>query len=281
MKKIILSLCLVAIGGICLAQKVYFKLSGGYGLPVATQDVGTNYFYNYNNQTQESDSKIENVSASYGAGMNFSGGAGFMFSKNLGFDLTVQYLIGKKYEITQRESYTGQGKEESIETRRGRAVFFNPSLLVSPGPKLPYARVGVVIGSPKVKSEESYYYDLDGTNTQETESVYRKGTAFGIQGAIGYNFMISNNIDIFVEANFIGMTYYPKENEVTKYMNDGTDNLADLSERQKRTEFKKEIDLQGEPSNDEPSQQLKLAMPFSSVGINFGVKFIVGGRATE
>src|SRR5690242_9817921 len=109
MKKIsTLLLALVALVGASQAQGVYFKAGGGYAIPIATDQIGQNYrtestydganIYTYEPTT-------EAVSGSYGAGMNFSIGGGYMFNEFLGVELNVQYSKSKKYETSDIYTY--------------------------------------------------------------------------------------------------------------------------------------------------------------------------------
>lgn len=283
MKKIVLSLCLIAIACSSYGQKIYFRAGGGYGIPVAKQTIGQTYFRSYDPQTQEQTYTVEDVSASFGSGVNFNVGAGYMFSKYLGVDLNIQYLKSKKYEISDRETNVGQGVDNETQTINANAIFINPALIITPGTgsKVPYGRFGVIIGAPKIKGKESYYYDQDGIDEEEREWEMKKGTAFGFQGAVGLNWAIANALDIYAEVNFISMTYYPGEMELTKDISNGDDILDDLDVREKKTIFKKKIELTEGSDPDEPSQSLRQSLPFSSVSLQIGVKFTLGGRSTD
>ncbi|KAH0533820.1 hypothetical protein FGG08_007552, partial [Glutinoglossum americanum] len=274
--------------------KIYFRAVGGYALAVATQTIGQTQLRTYNDtgNTPVNAYTFKDVSASFGAGANFNVAAGYMFSKFIGVDLNVQYLKSKKYEISdkfiQTSSPGNSGRDESTTTVSSSAIFINPSVIITPGAgsKVPYGRFGVIIGSPKLKSEESSYYDLDGKQETEREQEYKKGTAFGFQGAVGLNWMISNNLDIYAEVNFISLTWYPAKSEITKYMVSRDDDpfedvLPDISVRDKKFEYKKEVEFQAQSDPDKPQQQLRQSVPFSSVALQLGIKFTLGGHAAD
>ncbi len=189
MKKIILTLfCLVLVSGFASAQ-VYFRAGGGYTLPIATESVGEmqteTESYDGNNYTDTD--KTKNVSASYGSGINFNAGGGFMFSEFLGVDLNISYLIGKKYETGNSYKFynngTLNGTDETIITTNSKAIFITPSFVITTGgAHAPYGRFGVVLGSPSIDRKESSYYDLDGTGTSSRKWEYKGGISTGFQG---------------------------------------------------------------------------------------------------
>src|SRR6187551_1965390 len=101
MKKTTLTiLSLFLINGLVYAQ-VYFRTGGGYAFPIATTSIGEKDLVQdkYTGSTVTRTNTSENVSASYGSGIVVNIGGGFMVSENLGLDLNVSYLIGKKFEM--------------------------------------------------------------------------------------------------------------------------------------------------------------------------------------
>jgi opacity protein-like surface antigen len=286
MKTFSLSLCLILSISIAHAQKVYFKLGGGYAVPAAAQTLGVNYIEDNNSDTQNYSSKMEAVSGSLGSGVNVHLGAGIMFSKFLGVDLNFQYMSGKQYELIDRTTYSGNytGKNETIQKVQASAIYINPSLVITTGSGSisPYGRFGVVIASPKTKHEESRYDNTDGLYTKEREFEDKKGMAVGFQGAVGVNFPISNAFDIYAEVNFLSMAYRPKQAELTKSVTNGVDdNISEMDVREKKIEYKKEVDYENTPEPDEPTQSLSISQPFSALSLQVGVRFTLGGRSTE
>jgi hypothetical protein len=287
MKKTTTSIvCFILSMGLCYAQGIYFRAGGGYALPMASDVIGTTRLQTQTydgNESTYTDNE-ENVTASYGAGINFTIGGGFMFNKYIGADLMVHYLKGKEYEINQIYRYISDdynGSDQDVIKTSSQAIFIAPSLIITPGvgSKVPYAKFGVIIGSPKIKGERYEYYDLDGTYERTRKWEYKKGTALGFQGAVGMNWMLSNNFDVFTEINFISMTYYPAESELTEDISNGTDLLPSLTTSQKKVEYKKTIDNQAQQDPDKPSQALREGTPFSSLSLQIGVRYLLKGHA--
>lgn len=283
MKKTTLTVLSVLLAhGLTFAQ-AYFRAGGGYALPLATQSIGEKQLQqdNFSGNTPVRTNTSENVSASYGAGINFNIAGGFMFSEYLGVDLNISYLVGKKYETSDIYTYQDgntKGKDEYIMTTHSNALFFTPSFLItSGGTNAPYARIGVVLGSPKLKQEETSYYDLDGTDIQSVDTEYSGGFTRGFQGAVGMNWALGGSLKLYTELNFISMSYYPKEGKVTEYLNDGVSSINQLTVREKQTEFVKKIDNTIPPDNTKPKQELRQGTPFSSLSLQVGIVYSLAG----
>ena len=73
---------------------VFFSINGGYNFAFALQKLPIT-----NRTLVESGSSVnisieENVYGSLGKGLNFGGAIGYMFNKNIGAELGINYLIG-------------------------------------------------------------------------------------------------------------------------------------------------------------------------------------------
>jgi hypothetical protein len=281
MKKILTILVAVTlVSSVLSAQGVYIRAGAGYGLPLGTTSIGEKYLhaYSYLNAISTNTYSTESVSASYGAGTNFNFALGYKFNENFIFDLGVQYLAGRKFEVSNiytdtQDTYSG--KDELITTTKGKGLFFSPSLIFSVGfgKGAPYGKIGFITGSPMVSKNESSYYDLDGTSSSNKTWEYGKGLALGFQTAVGMNWKLSEKLDIFTELNFVSMTYYAKEGNLVKSSLDGVDNLAQLNLSQKQTLFKKNFDPSVYNDGTLPLVALRQASPFSSLSVQAGLRF--------
>jgi hypothetical protein len=269
------------------AQGIFFRIGGGYGIPIATETIGTQDLqtntFNPNGNITTYSSK--NVSGSFGSGVNLNFAGGYRFNGNYAVEIQFQYLLGKKYETSQKYyDYSADnslnGKSEDIIKHYSRAFLLSPSFIITPvtGNKVPYARFGFVFGLPAVYGTESYYYDLDGVIKSNREWEYTKGMAFGLQGAVGLNWKLNEKMDIFTEVNFLSMNYYAKEYELTKYDEARyteviVDLLPTLPVSVKNVLFKKEIDPNKQYPDDQPSEELRQARPFSSISLQAGLRY--------
>lgn len=289
MKKIfLLSLMLVGLTSMALAQ-FYVRAGGGYGFPMATESVGEKNLeksttignnYEYSNTS-------ENVKASYGAGLNFNIGAGYMISRYIGVEIDFSYLAGKKIETSDIYRYQSDNffaKDEVIETTKSKSLFISPSFIITPGvdTKVPYGRFGIVMGIPSMEAVSEGYDDTDGLETYEFTYEYTGGLSFGFQGAVGMNWVLNNYINLVTEINFTSMSYSPEQMELTKVIYNGDNqDLDQLPLYLRKTEFKKKVTNESEPDINKPRQALRESKPFSSLALQVGVVYIIGGRSIE
>ncbi|MEZ5001368.1 MAG: hypothetical protein R2727_12385 [Bacteroidales bacterium] len=229
-KRILISACMVISAVALNAQGIYIRGGAGYGMPAATNDIGENYIHSvvYDNNGTSENNSTEVVTASYGAGVNFNAGFGFKFNENFIFDVGLQFIDGKKFETSYIYKVTDIGyssRDENIQTTQSSGLFINPTFIFSAGfgKRAPYGKFGVILASPKVKSDEYYYSDADGVMETQTTWEYSGGLSVGYQTAIGINWKITDKLDVYTEAGFVSMTYYAKEGNMTSYIYNGED----------------------------------------------------------
>ena len=271
------------------AQKVYVGVNVGYALPLGGQISSSNTTSSsFNNfQTGESGrtTTYESVNSSLGQGMNFGGVVGYMFNKNIGLELDLNYLMGNQVSIEDKDTYTETdftgstttSTENYLTTISSNQFQVTPTLVVSTGfDKFnPYAKFGFVMGFGKVV--EDYENTASNYASSSMTQEYSGGLALGFKGSFGAEYALNDKVALFSELNFTSLSYAPKKAEITKYEVDGVDELPNLSTRYKETEFEKEYTntyTNGQPSdNDAPSKTTKINLPFNNVGLNLGVKF--------
>jgi len=284
-KQVILTFFAAVAGLYASAQGIYFKAGGGYALPVATDVIGQKNIHreDYSGNNDIDEFSNEAVSGSFGAGANFLVGAGFMFSENLGVELNVQYTKSKHYETGNDEVYTDDNytyHDRNLIQNFANTIYINPSIVITPGAggKVPYGRFGVVIASPKLTTEETYYYDGDGVYEGSEKWEYKGNAAIGFQGAVGMNWMINDNIDLFTEVNFVSLTYYPGTGTMTESISNGQDNLPNTDVYYKEVVFKKEVDPGKPYTADDPREVLRQSRAFSSLSLQVGIIYSLGGH---
>jgi len=282
MKKFIVPFLLFLSIGSVHAQ-FFFRAGGGYALPVATEARGENNIEIQDLNGGTISATSERVKASYGAGINVNLAAGYMFSKHIGAELNFSYLLGKEYEFTtvQRE----QGGPDEIQltsTSKSNAVYITPSMIISTGEgtKVPYGKFGVVLGIPNVEQDLNIAItNTDGTTDATAHYKYQKGMSLGFMGALGMNWAISNNVDIVTEVSFISMAYYPKEFVLESLVANGErQDLSDIDEYDKKTVYKKKINVEENPDPGKPREAIQESLPFSSVSLQVSVVYFLGRK---
>jgi hypothetical protein len=289
MKKVILFfLVVVLMTGTVIAQGFYFRAGGTYGLPVGTSVIGEKYNSSYDGTlaTPTTTASTKAVSASYGEGPNFAVAVGYKFNQNFMFDLSGQYLIGNKYHTSSVSNYkypTYSSVNQDFVDTKAKGFFLNPSFVFSAGfgKAAPYGRFGLVVGAPQISKTESYYDNGDGIIAFDKACTYKKGFALGYQAAIGMNWKLSEKFDIYTEVNILNMTWYAKQSDLTKFMNNGQDALASLTVSQKQTNYAKSYDPSTLYDPTKPYVQLREASPFSAISINVGIRYTMFQKKDE
>ena len=287
-RSIFATLAFVVLAMTGSAQGLYIRFGGTYGLPTGTSVIGDKYNYNYDGTgaSAVTTTASKAVSGSYGAGPNASLSVGYKFNANFMVDFTGQYLIGNKIETGSWYNYkytSFSSVENNVYKDNITGLFLNPSLVFSAGfgKAAPYGRFGVVVGSPKHTSTESYYYDGDGISYYDKTWIYKKGMALGYQAAIGMNWKLSNKLDFYTEVNIVNMSWYAQKGELTKYMSNGTDYLPNLPVNQKLFDFVSSVDLNAIQDPSKPAQQLRVSYPFSTVSAQAGIRFVLFQKKSE
>jgi hypothetical protein len=287
MKKVILPFFLLfVLTGTIFSQGIYLRAGTGYSLPVATTTFGQMHLqvYDASGTTVINSNSSESIKGSLGAGMNFNFALGYKFNENFIFDLNVQYLIGNKIVTGDKYSYfypDTSGVDNYTKTTSAKGFLFNPAVIFSAGfgKAAPYGRFGVVVASPSITESEASYYDLDGISQYERIWVYSKGMALGYSAAVGMNWKLTDKLDIYTEANFISMTYYPAEGEMTKYNSNGNDLLPNMYVSQKQIKFEKKYDPQASTDFTKPTVQPLRSFAFSSASVEVGIRFTIWKKA--
>tara|TARA_R110001592_G_scaffold363293_1_gene683362 strand:- start:23121 stop:23948 length:828 start_codon:yes stop_codon:yes gene_type:complete len=272
MKKLIITPVTVVLISLLIsfnaeAQDFYASISAGYNTSFGTSNLTAFDFYNY----KEVGTKIteEQVNISLGKGLSINGLVGYSFNKHIGAELGFSYLIGG--ETTANDQYDNESVEYTFSSNMLRII---PTLVVSSGLKDidPYAKFGLIMGSGSVTYGVSS--DFDGNIAVNTIKM-DGGIAFGLNAAIGANYELKENLLLFLEINTINMSYAPTRGELIEATFNGVDELSDYTTSEKEVEFVDSytFDFAGPfPPESEPSKALKQRLPFSSIGINLGLR---------
>ncbi|MDI6832577.1 MAG: outer membrane beta-barrel protein [Bacteroidales bacterium] len=274
-KKVAL-LMFISLFSIAAYSQFYINVGGGYNLGIATQSLLFNY------EGTNDIEKTENVKVSLGKGLNFGLNLGYMFNGNIGIDLQCSYLLGDETSGESKDNFTYFNinyydyEKESIKSQMFRV---NPSIIIASGfDKLdPYAKFGVILGFGSI-TYNRLYEEYENNQIQDKEVEKWKmdgGMAFGISSALGLMYHISDLISVYGELNLVGMSYAPKKGVMTEYTINGADQLPELTTDDKEIDFVDDItyDYDNPPSSAEPSKELKFYFPYSSIGLNIGVRF--------
>lgn len=264
------TVALVLISNLAFAQGSFFSVSSGYGLPLFPR-----YGLLTDITTTDQTTTEENNAVSLGQGVNLAVSYGYMFTKTWGIEFEVQQLFGQKFE--SRQDYNGFASDNSL---RGNMLQFNPMFVINLGKKRsswkPYVKLGPMIGLAKM--EAGVVQTSDGSEIV-FEYEYTGGVSAGYNAVCGVTYGISRKLEAFGEIEVVSASYSPRKAKMTKATNNGDDILETLPVYQKEIEFVnsvEEVNFFPVPvDQDEPRKVLKQDFPFSSIGINLGLRFII------
>jgi len=255
MKKVLL-LSLTVFIATSLSAQFYAGFGVGYGMGASKRANGI----------EITDNSTKNIYGSYGEGINANLKLGFMFSENIGFELGTSYLIGS--------AQTKEKSEYVLEEAKTSGLRLAPQLVVKLDNGL-YSRFGMIIpvmGKTIVTSSDDHYQVAPAVFVKKESTVEATGSfSMGFIGAIGYAYALSDNMDLFAEVEYIGMSIKSGTATLTQLDINGEDQLANMKTIQKEYEFVDEVMDTDNTNVNEPGKSLKQKAPFSSLGLNIGI----------
>src|SRR6267154_2762548 len=213
-KKTMLTLLITLSANFLFGQSSCLKFAIGYGLPAGSQLLGENSSSHNIFSSGSYTANEKGIYGSLGSGFVVNASYGHMYSKNIGLDISLQYLAGRKYVSNNSSTYvdfnntvTTSSNESSI---GAQGLLFSPAVVFSAGDGSirPYTKIGLVIGSMKFATEEQAHYT---NQSLEMKTEFKGGLSFGFRGGVGLDFSASKKISFFTEVMFTSMSYYPHE----------------------------------------------------------------------
>jgi outer membrane protein W len=244
------------------AQDIYLKANIGYGFGTSASGLST-----------IDDDKIRNMSL--GAGLEGGAGLGYYFTDNLAIELGVGYHVGRNLKSEQIEHSSRTFSSEF----RGSGFQLTPSIVITTGREnaiSPYARVGLLVRlMNRVKEVEKETYVIsEATGSYsviiEAETLHTGGIGLGGVAALGVDFIISDHLVLFGEAQLTSFAYSPTNGNLRAYRIGGTDRMNLLPDHRKSWEY---TDNNNEVIPGENNKREAVKFPFSAIGVNLGVKF--------
>jgi hypothetical protein len=268
MKKLSLSLLSLLLATSAFAQ-FYIRASVGYNLPAASEQIGTDESSTYN-VTDGYSTTRKGVYGSFGSGFVARLGVGGTLKSMLGYDVDFGYLKGKAYDVNDFDD-NGSYTTRYTTTYESSSIQISPALTFTTGAGnfQPFARLGPTIAISKVTRKEDSYEDYyDYTTAREYE--FTGGLNIGLKGVLGCSYQLSEKMQLYVEADFVSLAYSPKKRTITRYDQNGIDNLPQMDPKLVEVEFEKEQTVTTEYGNTE----VRPTFPMSSIGFQGGIKFI-------
>jgi len=243
-----------------MSAQFYAGLGLGYGLGASKRVNGT----------KVDGTTTTNIYGSYGQGFNTTLKLGYMFNDNMGVELGVSYLFGAAQTKDDHKDY--------LETAKSNGLRLMPQLVYKLDNGF-YGRFGVILpvmGKTVITETDDDFMSLG--IKKETEMETHGSFSIGFAGAIGYNYELSDNMNLFGEIEYIGLSIKSGSAKYTKYEVGGKDQLPNLKTGQKEFTFLDEVDDSSDNTFSNPkwdpnkaSVMLRQKAPFSSFGLNIGI----------
>lgn len=277
-----LFLCLFIISFSSKGQHSYLQIGLGYGTTFGPgfQPASDSY----RTSTGVSTTVTENLS--FGKGFQFAGIFGWEWNEFFATECAVSYLLGSTF----RSNYTNdiQGNYYSLaETIEGRMLRFVPTVKVFGGKRnlRPYAKAGLILGLGTTCNYSQKIGSNVGGSYQNIEVTGRitGGISYGFMGAFGLDIAINPKYRFFTELAVFAQTYIPEKDIIETYEINKRNYFGSLSTRDKETRFVDEItqqDLNNSNTNS-ANKQIKIYLPFSSIGLNIGMKFYLNKNSEK
>jgi len=241
----------------------YLRENAGFAFAHAGSTLGEEVTF-----ISEGNYRYQNIDGSLGRGIKLEGAIGYMFNDHIGADLSLLYQFGVNYEISKVSTVNPIPQNSPhITDLRGSMFAITPSAILTTGANkkiVPYIKLGLLIALPHIaKLEENSDIRLD------KKTNYYGGVSLGFTGGLGIEYKVNNNVNVYGEVKLNSLSYTPTQSEIVNWDENGRDLLPDMKTTDKKKELVEFITDKTRTDNEE----LSVSYPFSSLGLNIGVKF--------
>lgn len=292
MRPFLPSIILTVCSSFAHAQTIYIKPGAGFAFPFANSPIGENTSQTYLRETDPETGyyvpaiiqSSSEVNGSFNSGITSSLTLGYTFPSNIGVEVSIGYVHGRKYETTSQNTDMLDDvvlfHSRSTTTTHAGSSYVSPAftLTVNDGRKLrPYLLAGVVLATSTIdiKTESTSDYSGDPENVSREEK-YSGGLAFGLRGGLGLELRLKPKLALFAEGGLTSMAYHPKAREITKYQQDDEDILATMNMNVRKTHYVRSSHTDSRlntNASDRPGQALRVSFNMSNLSAQAGIKF--------
>lgn len=190
MKKLLIFI--FAIVATNASAQYYVGVGGGFAMPSATTLMGT----------ELNGTTLTTEYGSFGEGMNFSLQAGYFFNEKFGVELKASFLNGSDQV---RDTYKTGDVIDAIAF--GRVLRVAPTLVYNITDKV-YGKFGAIVPvSGKTAAELTRKTTTPFGPIVSTGKIDYKGKfGAGVTGTLGYKYNLGNNLNLFAELEYIGLS---------------------------------------------------------------------------
>jgi len=251
------------------AQELIINFDAGYGFNIATESITEGY----SNKIAEWETEFKSIIYSHGKGLNFNAEIEYFKQENIGFGLGIGYLKSSKVEVLfNRIDFI------SNDVYTARMLRFSPfiKLVIKKGKYQYYSKFGYLIGIlGQVKKEDTFMDDSG--NEGFSRTIYNKGISHGAIAGIGLAYEINDRLSFSGEIRVFVQSFGPKKRELVVSTRNGEDRLPELELGYIHSNYVDNFVHKWNPNGgtdfSEPLTDLRRFHPFSSIGLNVGIKY--------
>ena len=275
MNKAILAL-LFSISLSPLFAQFHLSFSGGYCLPLASsfssvnetefQNTGFPQYYTVSQQITRT---------SYGQGGNIALALDWFSKNNFGCGLKLNALISSHYSYSANVNYLDGTSANFNFTDKPFSFQFAPHISIKHDFKTvsPILEIGLLAGITNVRQDYQAAYS---TGNEVVSSINNHGSVMiGFYSSFGLAFKVAKVVRITLALNCSAGSYSPSQWDRTSFTVNGVDQMNNLPVSEKQGTYVKQLDLNTTQPTNQPHQDLKFSFPFSNVGINAGIAFVL------
>lgn len=253
------------------SQNFYIQTNNGYGIPFMKMLLGY--------QTDTSNITTLNY-GTYGAGLNFNLGGGYLLNENLGFEIMFNYVHGKN-TLTNDIKY---GFIKNYRTDYARMFMLTPSFITKSNAKTIniIGKIGVVIPIGGYQITEALINPIDPMNLNPDSAIYLKVKTFGRFAlgsftSLGLEYNLLNNFSITAEAQLLLLHIKSKSSKVISYKEYGVDKYDQWDDMGNSYDIKY-VDTYKEITKDTDKSSIS---SYSALRFNLGFKYYFGKSTSK
>jgi hypothetical protein len=277
----------------------YFKLGGGYALPLAPATLDN--FIPWGSSTDEGFSKVhetvyplisediyqvQEVKLSLGKGINIHSSFGIDISKHISAEIGAGYNWGSiftAFEIDTVYSSSNVIASTGIENKKlsSRMWTFDAAIVLHEEVKKNkslYLSLGTMVAIPAIDYQENISGTIfDNPPYTSLKVKYYGGVSYGAVASGGMIYKINKSLEVFGEIKVISLSCTPPKAQIIKYTVNGVNKVDSLPPDEVNVNLSESSTFNSLANGTHMSfnffSYLKTTFPFSSWGINVGVKY--------
>jgi hypothetical protein len=256
------------------AQGFYIKEGIGYAFPMpgSTKDqLGNILNGTRTNSQSQTTSSYQIKNASFSSGFHNITGAGYMFTKNIGVELSADILLGsKKYSFEDIGTTAGTMPANITFTRQSDVMInFMPALVLqTSGTKAKlYMRMGLALPINSGINRHDIY-QFSGGGTQDDNWEVKNYFSVGFAAATGAKFKIGNNFDLWCEVSMLQLALSREESDLKGATINGQSYSAAQLTGTKTYYYNKDATTSANGIYEETFSQ-----PYSNISIMVGITY--------